>query len=82
MLQFPLLKFWSEEELYKLQVQAVSRFMRVDTPHAVEASIELASDILEIVNFAVKDDDVAAGGRNHRLVTRWGKVYDRESTVA
>jgi hypothetical protein len=42
MLQFSMLKFWSEEELYKLQIQAVSRFMKVDSPHAVEASIEFA----------------------------------------
>jgi hypothetical protein len=42
MLQFPMLKFWSEEDLYKLQVQAVSRFMKCDTPQAVEASIEFA----------------------------------------
>jgi hypothetical protein len=42
MLQFPLLKFWNEEDLYRLQVQAVSRFMRCDTPQAVEASIEFA----------------------------------------
>lgn len=42
MLHFPLLKFWEEEELYKLQVSAVTRFMDVDTPYAVEASIEFA----------------------------------------
>ena len=42
MLQFPVLKFWKEEDLYKLQVQAVSRFMRCDTPQAVEASLEFA----------------------------------------
>jgi hypothetical protein len=42
MLHFPMLKFWNEEELYKLQVQAVSRFMKVDTPHAVEACVEFA----------------------------------------
>jgi hypothetical protein len=42
MLQFPLLRFWSEEDLYKLQVQAVSRFLRVDSPYAVEASTEFA----------------------------------------
>jgi len=42
MLQFPLLKFWDEEDLYKLQVQAVSRFMKCDTPQAVEASVEFA----------------------------------------
>ncbi len=43
MLHFPILKFWSEEELYALQVSAVSRFMKVDTPFAVEAAIEFAS---------------------------------------
>jgi hypothetical protein len=43
MLHFTMLKFWSEEELYKLQVQAVTRFMRVDSPHAVEASVEFAT---------------------------------------
>jgi hypothetical protein len=37
-----MLKFWNEEELYKLQVQAVSRFMKVDTPYAVEACVEFA----------------------------------------
>lgn len=42
MLHFPLLKFWKEEELYALQVQAVSRFMKVDTPQAVEACMEFA----------------------------------------
>ncbi len=42
MLHFSLLKFWNEEELYKLQVQAVSRFMKVDTPFAVEACVEFA----------------------------------------
>jgi hypothetical protein len=42
MLQFPMLKFWSEEDLYKLQAQAVSRFMKCDTPQAVEASVEFA----------------------------------------
>ena len=38
---FPLLKFWSEEELYNLQVEAVSRFMRADSPQAVEADSSL-----------------------------------------
>jgi hypothetical protein len=42
MLQFPVLKFWNEEDLYKLQVQAVSRFLKCDTPQAVEASVEFA----------------------------------------
>jgi hypothetical protein len=42
MLQFPILKFWSEEELFDLQVQAVSRFLKCDTPQAVEASMEYA----------------------------------------
>ena len=42
MLHFPMLKFWNEEELYELQVQAVSRFMKVDTPVAVEACVEFA----------------------------------------
>ena len=42
MLQFSILKFWSEEDLYKLQVQAVSRFLKVDSPFAVEASVEFA----------------------------------------
>jgi len=42
MLHFPMLKFWNEEELYKLQLQAVSRFMKVDTPFAVEACVEFA----------------------------------------
>jgi hypothetical protein len=37
-----MLKFWKEEELYKLQVQAVSRFMKVDTPFSVEACVEFA----------------------------------------
>ena len=37
MLRFPILEFWSEEDLYKLQVQAVSRFLKCDTPQAVEA---------------------------------------------
>ena len=42
MLQFALLKFWNEEELFALQVKAVSRFMQVDTPQAVEACLEFA----------------------------------------
>ncbi len=42
MLHFPILRFWKEEELYQLQVQAVSRFMKVDTPYAVEACVEFA----------------------------------------
>ena len=42
MLQFSELEFWNEEELFALQVQAVSRFMKVDTPYAVEASVEFA----------------------------------------
>ncbi|MGA2479541.1 MAG: hypothetical protein ABSG63_12395 [Spirochaetia bacterium] len=42
MLQFSMLKFWSEEDLYRLQVQAVSRFMKVDSPFAVEACVEFA----------------------------------------
>lgn len=42
MLQFPVLTFWNEEDLYKLQVQAVSRFMKCDTPQAVEAAVEFA----------------------------------------
>jgi hypothetical protein len=42
MLQFSMLKFWTEDELYKLQVQAVTTFMKVETPAAVEASIEFA----------------------------------------
>jgi hypothetical protein len=42
MLQFPILRFWSEEELFKLQVQAVSRFMKVDSPYTVEACVEYA----------------------------------------
>ena len=42
MLHFPILKFWNEDELYALQVSAVSRLMKVDTPFAVEAAVELA----------------------------------------
>jgi hypothetical protein len=42
MLQFSLLKFWTEDELYQLQVQAVSEFMKVETAPAVEATIEFA----------------------------------------
>jgi hypothetical protein len=42
MLHFPMLKFWNEEELYALQVQAVTRFMKVDTPFAVESAVEFA----------------------------------------
>jgi hypothetical protein len=37
-----MLEFWSEDDLYKLQVQAVSRFMKCDTAQAVEASVEFA----------------------------------------
>ena len=42
MLHFPILKFWNEDELYALQVSAVSRLMKVDTPYAVEAAVEFA----------------------------------------
>jgi hypothetical protein len=42
MLQFPILKFWSEEDLYRLKVNAISRFMKCDSPQATEASIEFA----------------------------------------
>jgi hypothetical protein len=42
MLHFPVLEFWTDEELYTLQVQAVTEFMKVRTPHAVEASVEFA----------------------------------------
>jgi hypothetical protein len=42
MLQFPILTFWSEDDLYKLQVQAVSWFLRCDSPRSVEASLEFA----------------------------------------
>jgi len=42
MLQFPMLEFWNEEDLFTLQVKAVSRFMACDTPQAVEASVEFA----------------------------------------
>ncbi len=42
MLHFPMLTFWNEDELYKLQVATVSRFLKCDTPQAVEASLELA----------------------------------------
>jgi hypothetical protein len=42
MLHFSMLRFWNEEELYNLQVQAVSKFMKVDSPFAVEASVEFA----------------------------------------
>jgi hypothetical protein len=38
---------FTEEELYKLQVDAVSRFMRCEIPQAVETSIELAKFINE-----------------------------------
>jgi len=48
MLQFSLLEFWSEEDLYKLQVKAVSRFMKVDSAFAVEASIEFAKYLSSI----------------------------------
>jgi hypothetical protein len=37
-----MLRFWNEEELYRLQVQAVSQFMKVDSPYAVEACAEFA----------------------------------------
>jgi hypothetical protein len=37
---------FTEEELYKLQVDAVSRFMRCEIPQAVETSIELARTTL------------------------------------
>jgi hypothetical protein len=42
MLEFSMLKFWGQEELFALQVSAVSRFMKVDTPYAVEACLEFA----------------------------------------
>lgn len=33
---------WSEEELYELQVDTVTRFMKCDSQHSVEASVEYA----------------------------------------
>ena len=42
MLHFSMLRFWNEEELFNLQVQAVSKLMKVDSPFAVEASVEFA----------------------------------------
>jgi hypothetical protein len=42
MLQFPILTFWTEEDLYKLQVQAVSWFLKCHNSKAVEASIEFS----------------------------------------
>jgi hypothetical protein len=45
MLHFSMLRFWNEEELYNLQVQAVSKFMKVDSLFSVEASVEFAKHI-------------------------------------
>jgi hypothetical protein len=45
MLHFSMLRFWNEEELYNLQVQAVSKFLKVDTPFAVEAAVEFAQHL-------------------------------------
>lgn len=42
MLEFPILTFWSEDDLYKLQVQAVTWLLEADSPYSVEASIEFA----------------------------------------
>lgn len=42
MLQFDFTTIFSEDELEKQQVAAVSQFMQHDTPHRVEASIEFA----------------------------------------
>lgn len=48
MLHFPLLTFWTEEDLYKLQVQAVSWFLKCDSPQSVEATAEFASYLASI----------------------------------
>lgn len=42
MLHLPWTEIWSEEELYKLQVNAVTEFMKYKTRAAVEAAIEFA----------------------------------------
>jgi hypothetical protein len=42
MLNLEWKNLWSEEELYKLQIESVSRFMKCDTRHAVEATVEFA----------------------------------------
>ena len=45
MLNLPLISIWKEEELYAMQVEAVTRFMKCDSPQSVEASIELARSL-------------------------------------
>jgi hypothetical protein len=47
MLNLEWKNLWSEEELYKLQVDCVDRFMRCNTRHAVEATVEFASFLNE-----------------------------------
>jgi len=43
MLDFPILTFWTEEDLYKLQIQAVDWLLRCDSPQSVEAATEFAA---------------------------------------
>jgi len=42
MLNLEWTKIWTEEELYKLQVNMVDRFIKCNTQHSVEATIEFA----------------------------------------
>jgi hypothetical protein len=42
MLNLEWKNLWSDDELFDLQVDAVSRFMQCDTRHAVEATVEFA----------------------------------------
>jgi hypothetical protein len=53
MLDFPILTFWSEDDLFKLQVKMVSAFLKCDSTHSVEASIEFA----RYLNFKGLDSD-------------------------
>ncbi len=42
MLNLEWTNIWTEEELYKLQVNAVNRFMKCNAQHSVEATLEFA----------------------------------------
>ena len=42
MLSMNWTSIFTEEELYKMRVNAVTRFLRCESPQAVEASIEMA----------------------------------------
>ncbi len=48
----------------------------------VAAPLELRTEGAEVIDLAVKHDDVASRGRVHRLVAKWREINDGEASVA